>query len=150
MLDPTWAATNSPQAAPAIASPMRSRICAAFLTRNCIVVPPQREDIKLGHYSALRKTLRTREAARADQTVLTVVMDHKYAFGPFQFPKPLPNAATRARWAASLSAPPIKRRADQTGRIHISLLLSKHNFSCETQPVQQGIPKIARNGHCMV
>jgi hypothetical protein len=50
----------------------------------------------------------------------TVVMDHKYAFGPFQFPKPLPNAATRARWAASLSAPPIKRRADQTGRIHIS------------------------------
>jgi hypothetical protein len=70
MLDPTWTATNNPHDAPAIASPRRSRTWAAFLTRNCIVVPQQREDIKLGHYSALRKTLLTREAARADQTML--------------------------------------------------------------------------------
>ena len=70
MLDPTWTATNNPHDAPAIPSPRRSRTWAAFLTRNCIVVPQQREDIKLGHYSALRKTLLTREAARADQTML--------------------------------------------------------------------------------
>src|SRR5689334_17801735 len=30
--DPTWAETNRPQAAPAIARPMRSRMCAHFLT----------------------------------------------------------------------------------------------------------------------
>jgi len=32
--DPTWAPTNSPLAAPAIASPMRSRTWANFLTRD--------------------------------------------------------------------------------------------------------------------
>src|ERR1700733_3804129 len=47
MLVPTWTATNSPHAAPAIASPTRSRRWAAFLTRNCIVVIRQAEDIKL-------------------------------------------------------------------------------------------------------
>src|SRR5512134_1582825 len=36
VLDPTWAPTNNPPAAPAIASPMRSRTCAALLTRNRI------------------------------------------------------------------------------------------------------------------
>lgn len=34
MLDPTWAATNNPFAAPAIASPMRSRTWADFLTED--------------------------------------------------------------------------------------------------------------------
>src|ERR1700686_1881461 len=38
MLDPTRAATNNPLAAPAIASPMRSRTWANFLTRDRIVV----------------------------------------------------------------------------------------------------------------
>src|SRR5512134_1691486 len=38
VLDPTWAPTNNPPAAPAIASPMRSRTCAALLTRNRIDV----------------------------------------------------------------------------------------------------------------
>ena len=38
MLEPTWAATNSPAAAPAIASPLRSSTWANFLTRNRMVV----------------------------------------------------------------------------------------------------------------
>jgi hypothetical protein len=38
MLDPTWAPTNNPLAAPAIASPMRSRTCSNFLTEDRIVV----------------------------------------------------------------------------------------------------------------
>src|ERR1035438_7634931 len=58
MLDPTWMATNNPHAAPAIASPMRSRTWAAFRTRDCIVLTTEREDIKLGHYSAMRKSRR--------------------------------------------------------------------------------------------
>jgi hypothetical protein len=33
-LDPTWAPTNSPLAAPAIASPIRSRKWANLLTRD--------------------------------------------------------------------------------------------------------------------
>jgi hypothetical protein len=33
-LDPTWAPTNSPLAAPAMASPIRSSRCANFLTRD--------------------------------------------------------------------------------------------------------------------
>src|SRR5262245_18473096 len=35
-LEPTWAATKRPQAAPAIASPVRSRKCVNFLTLVCI------------------------------------------------------------------------------------------------------------------
>src|SRR5258708_38226203 len=34
MLDPTWADTNNPHAAPAVASPIRSRTWANFLTRK--------------------------------------------------------------------------------------------------------------------
>ena len=39
MLVPTSAATNSPLAAPAIASPRRSSTCAVFRTRVCLAVP---------------------------------------------------------------------------------------------------------------
>ena len=55
MLDPTWVATNNPHAAPANASPMRSRTWAALLARNCIIVTHRVRRIKPGYYSAARK-----------------------------------------------------------------------------------------------
>src|SRR5882724_9140783 len=39
MVEPTWAETNRPQAAPAIARPMRSSTWADFRTRNRIEAP---------------------------------------------------------------------------------------------------------------
>src|SRR5215467_10651157 len=51
MLEPTWADTNSPHDAPAIASPMRSRTWANFLVRYRMRTPcgsPARELIPTG------------------------------------------------------------------------------------------------------
>src|SRR6516162_4659620 len=42
MLEPTWAATNNPQAAPAIARPMRSNTWANLRTRNRMAPPIDR------------------------------------------------------------------------------------------------------------
>src|SRR6516162_10612547 len=42
MLEPTWAATNNPQAAPAIARPMRSSTWANLRTRNRMAPPIDR------------------------------------------------------------------------------------------------------------
>ena len=99
MLDPTWTATNNPQDAPAIASPRRSRTWAAFLTRNCIVVPPRREDIKLGYNSALRKTflrlpMPTIEIVHSEGLPLSLFERHRAAIAylaasSFQAPKVL-------------------------------------------------------------
>ena len=58
MLDPTWAPTNNPHAAPAIASPMRSRTWADFLTRNRIVATHKEcEEIRLGYFCSVWKVL---------------------------------------------------------------------------------------------
>src|SRR6185437_11212358 len=51
MVEPTWADTNSPHDAPAIASPMRSRTWANFLLRDRMRIPcgsPARELIPSG------------------------------------------------------------------------------------------------------
>src|ERR1700682_1528814 len=65
MIDPTCAATNTPLAAPAIASPKRSRMWANFLTLDRIVVAPRIADIRLGHPSAARKMFPAEGLARA-------------------------------------------------------------------------------------
>src|SRR5271155_5118441 len=55
--DPTWAATNNPLAAPAIASPMRSSRWANFLTRARIVITCGSPRMKLEQSLAVWKTL---------------------------------------------------------------------------------------------
>ncbi len=65
MIDPTCAATNKPLAAPAIASPKRSRTWANFLTLDRIVVAPRIADIKLGQSSAARKMFPAEGLVRA-------------------------------------------------------------------------------------
>jgi|SRR5580704_3206010 hypothetical protein len=56
MLEPTWAATNSPQAAPANARPMRSRIWADVRTRDRMALP-DRWDASLVLFPAARNLL---------------------------------------------------------------------------------------------
>jgi hypothetical protein len=62
MLDPTWAATKSPLAAPIIASPVRSRTWENFLMRWRMVVTYRHEDIRLGHFAKVCKMLPRRKA----------------------------------------------------------------------------------------
>src|ERR1700737_4670517 len=75
MLDPTWAPTNNPLAAPAIASPMRSRTWANFLTRDRIVVThgARRHQVrKLGHFTVAWKV-----HDEADRQLAMSVTGHK-------------------------------------------------------------------------
>ena len=136
MLDPTWTATNNPHDAPAIASPRRPRTWAAFLTRNCIVVTPQREDIKLGHYSVLRKTLLTREAARAHQTMLHGRDGPQVRLRSISVPEALPECRD-AGPLGRIALRSAHQTASRSNRpdTYQRLLLSTHNLSCETQPV---------------
>jgi hypothetical protein len=114
-------------------------------------VPPQREDIKLGHYSALRKTLLTREAARADQTMLHGRDGPQVRLRSISVPEALAecrDAGLLGRIALRSAHQTASRsnRPDTYQRLCYPCTISLAKRSRSTR----GRPKSARNGHCMV
>src|SRR5258708_7893108 len=67
MLDPTWADTNNPHAAPAMASPIRSRTWANFLTRKRMGLADQSREQEIS-------PSRSREKPRSRATLVLIAL----------------------------------------------------------------------------